>query len=257
MRTPTLWQINMVPWYVLMIYWGVSSLRLKQTRVREPFESRAAHVSLLVLAVVMIFTDRLRIGVLAAGFVREDVWIRICRHLHNVHGCCDRHLGALHPGSELECQGRSQGGPPVDSHRPLCLGSSSHLHRAAAGGIGHGPVYRRVAGRSRSRTGNRRIFAQSQPGRVADELGIRRTLSGIPAEDWIPGAAVLRAFPRTKQKRQGRPPAASFFLNPKILLAAVDCLLEFRAGRKLCDLAGCDFDRGPGLRVAPVAGFSC
>jgi protein-S-isoprenylcysteine O-methyltransferase Ste14 len=76
MRTPTLWQINMVPWYVLMIYWGVSSLRLKQTRVREPFESRAAHVSLLVLAVVMIFTDRLRIGVLAAGFVREDVWIQ-------------------------------------------------------------------------------------------------------------------------------------------------------------------------------------
>ena len=74
--TLTLWQLELIPWYVFAIYWLVSSLRLKQTKVDEKPWERSAHVAVMILAFLLLFSDSLRIGALSSRFVPERGWIQ-------------------------------------------------------------------------------------------------------------------------------------------------------------------------------------
>jgi protein-S-isoprenylcysteine O-methyltransferase Ste14 len=76
MSAPTLWQIEMIPWYALLLYWGISSLAVKNTKVPEDSLSRSQHLVFMLAAILLMFTDYLRMGLLARRFVPEDVWIR-------------------------------------------------------------------------------------------------------------------------------------------------------------------------------------
>jgi protein-S-isoprenylcysteine O-methyltransferase Ste14 len=76
MRTPTLWQIEMAPWYGLLLYWAISSLAVKNTKIPEDSSSRSQHLVFMLASVLLMFTDYFRMGLLARRFVPEDVWIR-------------------------------------------------------------------------------------------------------------------------------------------------------------------------------------
>jgi len=65
----TLWQINLLPWYFFLIYFGLSALRVKATKVHEEPGKRLLHVGPMVLSALLLFSHSLRIGPLGARFV--------------------------------------------------------------------------------------------------------------------------------------------------------------------------------------------
>jgi protein-S-isoprenylcysteine O-methyltransferase Ste14 len=71
----SLWQIEMIPWYVMLLYWAISSLSVKRAEIPEGFSSRSKHLSFMIFAVVLMFTDYLRLGPLACRFVPESLRI--------------------------------------------------------------------------------------------------------------------------------------------------------------------------------------
>jgi len=75
MKTLTLWQIEMIPWYVFMAYWVIMWLRVKPTKAREKSADRLVTVVVVVLAYELLFAKWLRIGVLRLRFVPDQTWI--------------------------------------------------------------------------------------------------------------------------------------------------------------------------------------
>lgn len=75
MKTVTLWQIEMIPWYAFGLYWLITWLRVKRTKVAESLVGRLATMVPLVLAFELMFSHWLRIGPLGIRFVPADVWI--------------------------------------------------------------------------------------------------------------------------------------------------------------------------------------
>jgi len=72
----TIWQSEMFPWYVLLAYWAVSALRLKQIKVNEDIPGRSLHVALMVLAAALMFSPGLAIGPLGHQFVSQTAWLQ-------------------------------------------------------------------------------------------------------------------------------------------------------------------------------------
>jgi protein-S-isoprenylcysteine O-methyltransferase Ste14 len=75
MTDPNLWQLEMAPWHAMLLYWAISSVSVKQARIPEGFSSRSKHLFFMLLAVVLMFTDYLRVGPLAHRFAPEDLRI--------------------------------------------------------------------------------------------------------------------------------------------------------------------------------------
>lgn len=75
MRTLTLWQIELIPWYVFGFYWLVSSLRLKPIKATEKSADRLVTVIVMVLAFGLLFSERTRIGFLQVRFVPTEARI--------------------------------------------------------------------------------------------------------------------------------------------------------------------------------------
>ena len=75
MKIPTLWQIELYPWYVFAAYWAMTWLRVKRTRTRERSVDRLVTVVVVVLADNLHFASWLRIGPLRLRFVSEEPWI--------------------------------------------------------------------------------------------------------------------------------------------------------------------------------------
>src|SRR5258708_3916333 len=75
MRTPTLWQIELIPWYVFIDYWLIASLSVKRTKTRERSADRLVTVVVVVLAYELLFANWLRVGILRQRFVPQEVWI--------------------------------------------------------------------------------------------------------------------------------------------------------------------------------------
>jgi protein-S-isoprenylcysteine O-methyltransferase Ste14 len=71
----TMWQIELIPWYVFAAYWAISWLRVKRTKSAEPLTSRLATIVPLVLAFMLLFSDSLRVGPLRRRFLPVEVWI--------------------------------------------------------------------------------------------------------------------------------------------------------------------------------------
>jgi hypothetical protein len=75
MKSLTLWEIALIPWYVFAGYWAVTALRVKRTKAREKSLDRLITVVVVVAAYELLFGRWLRMGPLGARFVPEDDWI--------------------------------------------------------------------------------------------------------------------------------------------------------------------------------------
>ncbi len=75
MKTLTLWQIELLPWYVFCAYWAITWLRVERTKAREKSVDRLVTVVAVVLAYNLLFANWLRIGPLRMRFMPEEPWI--------------------------------------------------------------------------------------------------------------------------------------------------------------------------------------
>jgi protein-S-isoprenylcysteine O-methyltransferase Ste14 len=71
----TSWQIELMPWYGIAIYWAVTWLRVKRTRAREKSADRVITLAAVALAYILLFANWLRIGPLRLRFVPQNAWI--------------------------------------------------------------------------------------------------------------------------------------------------------------------------------------
>src|SRR5215469_11840668 len=75
MRTPALWQMEVIPWYFFAAYWALTWLKVKRTKAREKSADRLITVVVVVIAYDLLFANWLRIGMLRLRFVPQDDWI--------------------------------------------------------------------------------------------------------------------------------------------------------------------------------------
>lgn len=71
----TMWQIELVPWYVFVAYWVISWLRVKRTKTAESLMSRLGTILPMVLAFELLFSNWLRVGPLRLRFLPAEDWI--------------------------------------------------------------------------------------------------------------------------------------------------------------------------------------
>jgi protein-S-isoprenylcysteine O-methyltransferase Ste14 len=72
MPTLTPWQINLLPWYVFAAYWTMTSLRVKRTKTTETPRERATTIVPMVIAFLLLFSDRLAVDPLSWRFAPAD-----------------------------------------------------------------------------------------------------------------------------------------------------------------------------------------
>jgi len=75
MKTLTLWQIEMIPWYVFGAYWVMTWLRVQPTKRVENPAAYLLNVAVMALAFGLLFSSRLRIGLLSVRFLPAEAWI--------------------------------------------------------------------------------------------------------------------------------------------------------------------------------------
>ena len=75
MQHLTLWQMEVIPWYVFGAYWVASWLRVKPTKTTEKSVDRLLTIALVVVAFGLLFENWMRIGPLRWRFVPDDPWI--------------------------------------------------------------------------------------------------------------------------------------------------------------------------------------
>jgi protein-S-isoprenylcysteine O-methyltransferase Ste14 len=71
----TVWQIELIPWYVFVAYWAISWLRVKRTKTAESLNSRLATILPMVLVFELLFSNALRVGPLRLRFLPVEDWI--------------------------------------------------------------------------------------------------------------------------------------------------------------------------------------
>jgi protein-S-isoprenylcysteine O-methyltransferase Ste14 len=76
MNIPSLSQIELIPWYAILVYFVVASARVKQDRTEEALTSRAVHIGLGILGSLFLFTSRFQSGILGQHFVPESRWLQ-------------------------------------------------------------------------------------------------------------------------------------------------------------------------------------
>jgi protein-S-isoprenylcysteine O-methyltransferase Ste14 len=75
MTMPTLWQIDMIPWFVFVAYWLITALRVRRTKASETDADRFATIAVLCVAYILLFTRKWRVGPLHLRFVPAEAWI--------------------------------------------------------------------------------------------------------------------------------------------------------------------------------------
>jgi len=75
MKTLTLWQIAMTPWYFFAAYWAITWLRVKRTKTAESVAQRLLTILPMVLAFELLFSRSLRIWPLRLRFLPAEDWI--------------------------------------------------------------------------------------------------------------------------------------------------------------------------------------
>ena len=73
----TLWQIELIPWYLFVLVWLVAALWVKNTKATEPLVSRLGYSSIMAAGFYLLFSHSLRLGFLNARFVLAEGWIAI------------------------------------------------------------------------------------------------------------------------------------------------------------------------------------
>ena len=67
----TLWQIELIPWYLFVIVWIVAGLWVKTTKTSEPLSSRLAYGSLMAVGFYLLFSHRPLVGLLGRRFIKD------------------------------------------------------------------------------------------------------------------------------------------------------------------------------------------
>jgi len=75
MKTVTLWQMELIPWWLFCAYWAISWLRVKRTKEREKSLDRLITVVVVVVAYNLLFANWPRIEMLRLRFVPDERWI--------------------------------------------------------------------------------------------------------------------------------------------------------------------------------------
>lgn len=75
MKSLTIWQIALIPWYVFAAYWAITALRVKRTKAREKSLDRLITVVVVVMAYELLFARWSRIGPLGLRFVPQESWV--------------------------------------------------------------------------------------------------------------------------------------------------------------------------------------
>ena len=75
MKSLTLWQVAVIPWYLFAGFWAITALRVKPTKAREKSLDRLITLVVVVVAYELLFARALRIGPLALRFVPQKDWI--------------------------------------------------------------------------------------------------------------------------------------------------------------------------------------
>jgi protein-S-isoprenylcysteine O-methyltransferase Ste14 len=76
MNFMTLSNLEMVPWYAAGIYWALSALRVKPTKVTEGPSDRLLHTGLMALAFLLLSSHTFDLGPLVLRFVPDNAWVR-------------------------------------------------------------------------------------------------------------------------------------------------------------------------------------
>ena len=71
MKFLTLSNLELAPWYALLIYWALSALRLKRIKVSEDPAGRLWHIGIMVLTFMLLYSERFAFGPLGWRFVPE------------------------------------------------------------------------------------------------------------------------------------------------------------------------------------------
>ncbi|HKT88024.1 MAG TPA: isoprenylcysteine carboxylmethyltransferase family protein [Candidatus Sulfotelmatobacter sp.] len=75
MKSLSIWQLELIPWYVFSGYWLMSWLRVKRTKAREKSADRLITVAVVVTAYELLFAQWLRIGPLRLRVIPDEAWI--------------------------------------------------------------------------------------------------------------------------------------------------------------------------------------
>jgi hypothetical protein len=102
MNATTLWNLETAPWYALAVYWVLSALRVKPTKVKEGAGGRLLHIGAMALVFLLLGSHRLDVGFLGRRFVPESSLLRERRNLPYICWRRNCDLGAILLGSVLE-----------------------------------------------------------------------------------------------------------------------------------------------------------
>jgi hypothetical protein len=145
MKMPTLWQIDLIPWYVFAAYWLIAWLHVKRTKATETFALRLTTILPMVLGFELLFSRSLAIGPLRLRFVPAETWIGWSGIALTSVGVAIAIWARYLHRPVLEFPSHSQRGASPHSLGSVRACSAPDLHRDAAGGDRHGPGDRRVA----------------------------------------------------------------------------------------------------------------
>jgi protein-S-isoprenylcysteine O-methyltransferase Ste14 len=73
----TLWQIELIPWYIFVIVWIVAGLWVKTTKASEPLSARLAYGSLMAAGFYLLFSHQPAFGLLGTRFISDAHWVLI------------------------------------------------------------------------------------------------------------------------------------------------------------------------------------
>ena len=76
MSVTSLWNLETAPWYALAVYWVLSALRLKPTKVKEGAGGRLLHSAVMTLVLLLLASHRLDLGFLGRRVVPENSLLR-------------------------------------------------------------------------------------------------------------------------------------------------------------------------------------
>jgi protein-S-isoprenylcysteine O-methyltransferase Ste14 len=75
MKTLSLWQMEVIPWYIFAAYWLITWLNVKRTKAREKSADRLITLVVVIVAYNLLFANWLRIGPLRQRFLPQENWI--------------------------------------------------------------------------------------------------------------------------------------------------------------------------------------
>ena len=190
MKTLTWWQIELIPWYVFAAYWVITWLQVKRTKMMESPALRLATIVPIMLAFGLLFSTRLRIGVLGMRFLPDEDEIRWSGIALTWAGVVVAIWARYSLGQYWSARVTLKEGHRVVRSGPYAFVRHPIYNGDAAGGHGYDVGNRRVAGSSGCRCDMGGTLPQSVAGRSATDDRTRGRVCLLPAKHRLPVSAI-------------------------------------------------------------------